>query len=423
MRTFLHRASSQAPILLVLEDFFIGRIRTPYSFSSSSRKSLPTIVCWSWPRTRVDEVRAPLAQTLGELARLGVARIALSGLSVRDTHQVIVGITGHRAPPEIVELVHTRTGGNPFFVTEIARLPAVDARAVPENVRAAISQRVSRLSPLANQILIIASVIGREFELRVVAAALPNAGEKRLLRAVDEALQAALIEPLQSRGDDWYHFKHALIRDALYDGTSPGRRAQWHAAILHALEQLHGPSVAAYAAQLATHAARAEVLVGSATLVKYSRMAGEQLVAAHAFGDALPHFERAWRARTAESLDAESAAILFGLGCAQATTALRWNRQEGWANLRRAMGFYLRAGDVSRAVEAATHPSIVPEGATGVFEVVEPILADVALGSTAEGWLQARLGAAAYLIGRCTGGRACRSTARSRSPPGITSRR
>ena len=46
-----------------------------------------------------------------------------------------------------------RTGGagNPFFVTEIARLPSVDARAVPENVRAAICQRLSRLSQLTNQ--------------------------------------------------------------------------------------------------------------------------------------------------------------------------------------------------------------------------------------------------------------------------------
>ena len=136
--------------------------------------------------------------------------------------------------------------------------------------------------------------------------------------------------------------------------------------------------------------------MGSATLVKYSRAAGEQNVAAHAFEDALPHFERAWRARNPLPLDAEAAAILFGLGCAQAATALRWNRQEGWANLRRAIGYYLQAGDVGRAVAAATHPSVLPEGASGVSDVIEHVLTEVPRGSTQEGWLRARLGAAEY---------------------------
>ena len=270
---------------------------------------------------RDGEVGAPLAQTFGELARVGVTRVALSGLSAEDTGQLMAGITGQQPPPEMVEPIHARTGGNPFFVTEIARLPAVDARAVPENVRAAIAQRSSRLSQLANQILVVASVIGREFEFRVVAATLSEARGERLLAALDEALQAALVEPLQRRGDDWYHFKHELTRDALYDSTPPGRRAQWHAAILRTLERFHGPLVEDYAADLAAHAARAELLVGSATLVKYSRMAGERKVAAHAFEDALPHFERAWRGRNPLPLDAEAAAILFGLGCAKAATA------------------------------------------------------------------------------------------------------
>ena len=136
--------------------------------------------------------------------------------------------------------------------------------------------------------------------------------------------------------------------------------------------------------------------MGSATLVKYSRMAGEQKLAAHAFEDALPHFERAWRARNPLPIDAEAAAILFGLGCAQAATALRWNRQEGWSNLRRAIDYYLQTGDVGRAVTAATHPSVLPEGASGVSDVIEQVLADVPRGSTQEGWLRARLGAAVY---------------------------
>ena len=395
VQTFLQRASLQAPVLLVLEDLHWADQNSLLLLELVAQElsGHGVLVVATY---RDGEVRAPLAQTFGELARVGVTRMALSGLSAGDTAQLMAGITGQQPPHEMVKLVHARTDGNPFFVTEIARLPSVEARAVPENVRAAISQRLSRLSQIANQILVVASVIGREFEFRVVAAALSGAREESLLHALDEALQAALIEPLPRRGDDWYHFRHELTRDAIYDSTSPGRRAQWHAAILRTLERLHEPVVGDYAADLAAHAARAELLVGSSTLVKYSRMAGEQKLAAHAFEDALPHFERAWRARSPRPLDAEAAAILFGLGCAQAATALRWNRQESWANLRRAIGYYLQTGDVRRAVAAAIHPSIVPEGAEDVSGVVAPLLGEVPGGSMEEGWLRARLGAAAY---------------------------
>jgi DNA-binding CsgD family transcriptional regulator len=395
VHTFLQRASLQAPVLLVLEDLHWADQNSLLLFELIAQElsghSVLLVATY-----RDSEVRPPLAQTLGELARVGVTRVALSGLSAEETGRLMAGISGREAAPDVVEQIHARTGGNPFFVTEIARLPSGEARAVPENVRAAISQRLSRLSQLANQILVVASVIGREFEFRVAAAVLSDARDESLLGALDEALQAALIEPLQRRGDDWYHFKHELIRDAIYDSTSPGRRAQWHAAVLRTLERLHGPRVGDYAAELAAHAARAELLVGSATLVRYSRMAGEQKIAAHAFEDALPHFDRAWRARNPLPLDAEAAAILFGLGCAQAATALRWNRQEGWSNLRRAIDYYLQTGDVHSAVAAAIHPSIVPEGVADVSEVIEPILGDVPRGSREEGWLRARLGAAAY---------------------------
>ena len=395
VHTFLQRASREAPLLLILEDLH---------WADQSSLLLLELVAQELSGYRVlivatyrdGEVRPPLGQTFGELARVGVTRVVLGGLSEEDTGQLMAGLSGQPPPHQMVELVHARSGGNPFFVSEIARLPSADAHAVPENVRAAISQRLGQLSQLANQIVVVASVIGREFQFRVVAAVLSEARKESLLRARDEALLAALIEPLQRWGDDSYQFKHELIRDALYDSTAPGRRARWHAAILHTLERLHGPSIDDSAADLAVHAARAELLVGSAVLVKYSTMAGEQKIAAHAFEDALPHFERAWRARNPLPLDAEAAAILFGLGCAQATTALRSNRQEGWANLRRAIGYYLQSGDIGRAVAAATHPSIVPEGATDVSEVVEPILGDVPRGSIEEGWLRARLGAAVY---------------------------
>jgi tetratricopeptide (TPR) repeat protein len=344
---------------------------------------------------RNDEVGPRLVQATAELARVGVTPIALRGLSASGTARLMASTWGREVPMELARRVHARTGGNPFFVTEIARLQSADVNAIPDSVRAVIEQRLARLSPLERELLGAAAVVGRDFELRVVAAVLSDAGAERVLGALGRVLEAALVEPDPTSGAR-YHFKHELIRDAIYEGIEPSRRAGYHAAVLRALERLLPPSIDDHVAKLAAHAAQAELLVGPATVVQYSRLAGEQKLGAHAFEDALPHFERAWRTRNPVPLDAEAAAILAGLGCAQAATALRWNRQEGWDNLRRAVGYYLQVGDVGRAVEAATHPTIVPEAATGVATVIEPMLGAVARGTREEGWLRARLGAALY---------------------------
>ena len=133
---------------------------------------------------------------------------------------------------------------------------------------------------------------------------------------------------MPAAGESWYRFRHALVRDAVYESVSPSRRAHWHAAVVELMEQRLGARVEEHAADLAYHAARAEALVGSSRVVKYSRLAGERMLATHAFDEASRHFERAWRARNSVPCDDEAAGILAGLGLAQAATTVRWNRQE-----------------------------------------------------------------------------------------------
>ena len=119
-------------------------------------------------------------------------------------------------------MVHGHTEGNPFFATEIARLlegPGTGYR-VPDSVKGALARRMDRLSDLANQLLVAASVIGREFELEVLERTLASSDRGAVLRAVEEALHALIIEPAPLDGER-YQFRHALIRDALYEDLSP----------------------------------------------------------------------------------------------------------------------------------------------------------------------------------------------------------
>jgi len=395
VRAFFQRAARQRSIMLVLEDLHWADQGSLFllEFIAQDIAAHQLLVLATY---RDGEVAGPLVQTLGELARLGVQRLALNGLTLEGTARLMAGVAGRRPATHVVQEVHARTDGNPFFVTEIARLHTCDSLGIPVNVRTAISTRLNRLSELANQTLVVAAVIGREFDFPLLEAALPEVAEEDLLRAVDDGLQALVIEPLPCRGEDWYQFRHALIRDAVYESISPTRRVRWHATIARALESLLGDRVEGRAAELARHAACAGALIAPVMLAKYSCIAGERLLAAHAFEEALGHFERAWRTREALPFDAEAAATLVGLGCAQAATAVRWNRQQGWIALRPAIEYYVQAGEISRAIAVATHPYITAEGATDVAATIQQIRDVTPRGSVEEGWLLARLGAAVY---------------------------
>ena len=61
---------------------------------------------------RDGEVAAPLARTLGELARLGVTRIELNGLTLDGTARLMANVAGRRPAARVVRQIHARTDGN-----------------------------------------------------------------------------------------------------------------------------------------------------------------------------------------------------------------------------------------------------------------------------------------------------------------------
>ena len=395
VRALLQRAVRRKPVLLVLEDMHWADQGSLFllEFIAQDISASPLLVLATY---RDNEVAAPLDQTLAELARLGAQRVALNGLTLEGTGRLMASLTRRRLTRARVRQIHARTDGNPFFVTEIARLDTRDVLEIPENVRMAISTRINRLSESARQSLVVGAVIGREFDFPLLRAVQPDVQEEILLQALDAGLKALVIEPLASRGKDWYQFRHALLRDAVYESISPSRRARWHATIAHTLETLLGDGVENRAAELAHHAASAGALIEPAVLAKYSRIAGERLLTVHEFAEALTHFGRAWRAREGLEFDGAAAATLVGLGRAQAATAPRWNRQQGWLTLRRAIDYYLQSGEIGRAVAVATDANISVEGATDVAATIRRIRDVTPPGSLEEGWLLARMGAAEY---------------------------
>ena len=150
--------------------------------------------------------RHPLAATMAELRRLpGVERLSVYGLSEPEVEALIVQVAGHPLDDDTLAMAHAvyaETEGNPFFVAEVlhhlVETGAVRRRddrwvvvspatlSVPEGVRDVVGRRLSRLSPEANELLSLSSVIGREFEVGLLSA-LNDMTENALLDALDEA--------------------------------------------------------------------------------------------------------------------------------------------------------------------------------------------------------------------------------------------
>ena len=150
---------------------------------------------------------------------------------------------------------------------------------IPAGVREVIRQRLNRLSESYRQILVIASLIGREFNLQLLVLLNPRVSEEELLAMLDESLDAHLIDEVSDCGEGYY-FSHALIQEVLAGELSGARRVRCHAQIGEAVEQLYAANLRAHATELAHHFARAQPVLGSEKIVRYFRLAGEEALAA-----------------------------------------------------------------------------------------------------------------------------------------------
>jgi DNA-binding SARP family transcriptional activator len=204
---------------------------------------------------------APLAQALGGLAReLVVRRMNLSGLSKEEIADLFREASDASLGSSLVERVHDRTEGNPFFVWELIRLMDSEGRlqtpdalthAIPAGVRDVVRRRVARLPERTVTVLTSAAVIGREFDFPLLerVCGLP---EESALDHIEAALMTGMIADVEEHLGR-YRFAHDLVREALSAELSGVRRARLHAQVATALERLYGAEHPAHALELAGH--------------------------------------------------------------------------------------------------------------------------------------------------------------------------
>lgn len=165
-----------------------------------------------------------------------------------------------------------RTGGNPFFVSEYARLPREERTGteLPGAIRSVLDRRLAVLEPAVLQVLRAAAVIGDVVEFAVLAAT-TRLDFDTLADYLDDAADERIVVP--AHDGDGYAFAHALLRTQLLADIPALRRQRLHAKVA---EVLQDGSVDDALTRRAQHLVAALPLVDPAEVVDACRSAAEQ---------------------------------------------------------------------------------------------------------------------------------------------------
>lgn len=186
-------------------------------------------------------------------------RLILAGLSYREVVEFIEAAAGLQLEPDGLALagyLYGLAGGNPLFVGELL-LALVDSGhirlndggyqiatelnelPIPVSIRDAVGQRMARLPQRAQQLLVIASVMGGTIEVGAVAE-IGGMGLAEAVEAVEMAETAALL--IDRTAQRSTTFTHDVIRRSIYESISNSRRSLLHAQVAELLERRAGQS-------------------------------------------------------------------------------------------------------------------------------------------------------------------------------------
>jgi len=290
----LAELAAASPVLLILEDLHWadGSTRDLVTFLSRVLRDERIALALSY---RTDDMhrRHPLRPVVGELLRLpSVTSIEVEPLDPTAMAEHLMQLAGS-AKTAVIDRVIERAEGNPYFAEELLATSAAvggassDGTKLPTGLADLLVARMLDLPAPAQQVLRAAAVTGRRIDDDLVMLASGLATED-YEAAVREAVARQLLVPDGSSG---LAFRHALLREAIYNDLLPGERTRLHARLAELLsDERRLAEVPGSAAELALHCLASHDIPGAFTA---SVRAGAEAWRLAAPAEALRHFDRA----------------------------------------------------------------------------------------------------------------------------------
>lgn len=303
---WLTAAAGRRPVAVLLDDLHAADTETLLLLTSVTE--LTDVALLFVVALRPTDNRERLAEHLATLARRSPHRIALAGLGATDVERLIGSFTRTTVDPETLAALTERTGGNPFYLREAARLLAAEGELVarsevPEGVRDVLRRRLARLPQPAVAVLRLAAVAGREVEVETLVGA-ADVDEEIVLDGLEAGLVAGLLtEPAPGR----VRFVHGLVHDTVYTDISQLRRARMHARVAACTRRLRPDDYPA----LAHHYARSASSQTARLAVEYAVRAAELAERRYAYDAAVELLGNA--VTSAESVAGDRESLLVDL--------------------------------------------------------------------------------------------------------------
>ncbi len=194
--------------------------------------------------------RHPLTEALARLERRPTTlHLRIDRLSIPDVQDFLAAVYGGRSPYRVAEALHTRSGGNPFFLEELlvasggASLAELAAAPLPWNLAEAVRAQVDDLDPAARQVIETAAVLGRRVPFDVLSA-VTGLGEDELIPVLRDLIERDLLTETET---DVFSFRHDLSREAIEQRLLGREHRRIHQAALDALRAADSHNLAAMA--------------------------------------------------------------------------------------------------------------------------------------------------------------------------------
>lgn len=249
-----------------------------------------------------------------------------------DAMSIVRSVLGEEVTAPLAQVIVQRAEGNAFFLEELSRAVGdqgdrAEEAPVPETVQGVLMARIDRLPEAPRRVLQIASVLGREFSLRLLGAIWegPGALEPHLL----DLKRLEFVYERPGAGERVYVFKHALTQDVAYESMLLERRQALHEDTARAIEELHPGRLDEVEDRLAHHWSKTErsreAVAWLGRFAETSLRRHSHAEASRALREALRHAERlpeAERDRRVAELTLQTANSLYFLGDLEGTRTL-----------------------------------------------------------------------------------------------------
>lgn len=282
LQKILNAMAVQKPLVLLCEDLHWA---DPSSVEILIRllpltREVPLFFCFT-SRPDQDTPGWQLILAAREKLGAGLAEIFLQPLSIAATNQMVSTLlAASELPEKVKQLVLNKSEGNPLFVEEIVRMLVerdalirendtwiiqknLDLLEIPDNLKRLVLSRIDRLGEEPKRVLRVASVIGREFALKVLEQVYSNQDQDfkhgKMTAHLSLLEYANLIKLATVHPDLRYLFYHAVIQEAAYEAMLKADRRVLHRMVAETLEQIFPDRLDDLAATLGYHFGKGEV--------------------------------------------------------------------------------------------------------------------------------------------------------------------